>query len=235
MDVTLIICAHNEERVLGETIDIAKKFSNGGFREIVVVDNASTDATAQVAREHGARIVYESRKGLPAARQCGYENSSSEYLAYIDADTLITSDWLKKAQKYFASYPDAVSLSGPRRYFGATRFRLRFLNAMWVLAPIAYWVVGYMLLGGNFVVKRSALEKIGGFDTSVAFYGEDTILARQLSKLGKTLFRMDFYVYASARRFEKEGIIRVNVRYFLNYLWPVIFRRPFTRRHEDVR
>ena len=81
MDITLIICAHNEESVIGETIDVAKKYSHGRFKEILVVDNASTDSTAEVARAHGARVVFEPEKGLPSARQCGFENSAGEFLA----------------------------------------------------------------------------------------------------------------------------------------------------------
>ncbi len=235
MDITLIICAHNEESVIAETLDVAQKCSRGKFKEIIVVDNASTDKTSGIATAHGARIVFESEKGLPAARQRGFESSHSDYLAYIDADTLITNDWIEKAEMYFAARPDIVSLSGPRRYFGSSFWRLWILNALWAFAPVTYWLVGYMILGGNFVVKRDALEKIGGFDKSIKFYGEDTDLARRLSKVGKTLFRMNFYARASARRFEREGIFRTNLRYMLNYLWPVLFHRPFTHEYKDVR
>lgn len=235
MDITLIICAHNEESVIGETVDVARKYSRGKFKEIIVVDNASVDRTAGVAREHGARVVFEPEKGLPSARQCGFENSTGEYLAYIDADTLITPKWIDIVETTFAKRPDIVSLSGPRRYFGAVWYRVWLLNAMWYVSPLGYYVVGYMILGGNFVVKRAALEKIGGFDRSIKFYGEDTDLARRLSKVGKTLFKMNFYAYASARRFESEGMWKVNIRYVFNYLWPVLFHRPYTKEYQDVR
>ncbi|HWP61405.1 MAG TPA: galactosyltransferase-related protein, partial [Candidatus Paceibacterota bacterium] len=91
------------------------------------------------------------------------------------------------------------------------------------------------LLGGNFVVRKSAIDTIKGFDTSIAFYGEDTDLARRLSKIGKTLFRMDFVVHSSARRFEEEGIFKPNLVYALNYLWPILFHKPFTHAYRDVR
>ncbi len=235
MDITLIICAHNEESVIGETIDVAKKYSGGKFKEILVVDNVSTDRTAEVAREHGARVVFEGEKGLPSARQRGFESSMSEYLAYIDADTLLTPQWMSIAEQTFCESLEAVSLSGPRRYFGTVWYRRWALNAMWYVAPLTYHVVGYMILGGNFIARRSAIAEIGGFDTSIKFYGEDTDLARRISKVGKTLFRMNFYAYASARRFETEGIWKVNTVYALNYLWPVFFGRPFTKAYQDVR
>jgi len=235
MDLTLIICAHNEESVIGETIDVAQKYSKGRFKEIIVVDNASTDRTGEIASARGAHVLYEPEKGLPSARQRGLENSTSEYLAYIDADTLLTPEWIDRAERIFREHPAIVSLSGPRRYFGSSWWRLWILNAMWGIAPITYRLVGYMILGGNFIAKRSALKAIGGFDRSIKFYGEDTDLARRLSKVGKTLFRMDFYAYASARRFETEGIWKPNLVYMFNYIWPVLFHRPFTKAYKDVR
>jgi len=235
VDITLIICAHNEESCIGETLDVAKKNSHGKFKEIIVVDNVSTDKTAEVARSKGARVVYEPQKGLTSARQGGFEATHSEWLAYIDADTLITPEWINTAEKIISSRPDIVSLSGPRRYFGIVWYKRWLLNAFWGIAPITYRIVGFMILGGNFIAKRSAIEAIGGFDRSIQFYGEDTDLARRLSKIGKTLFRMDFYAYASARRFETEGIFKPNIVYVLNYLWPVIFHRPYTKEYKDVR
>ena len=236
MDLTLIIPAYNEESCLGETLDTVIKNTRGRLREIVVVDNASTDKTDDVARSRaGVRVVYEAQKGLTSARQGGFDATQGEWVAYIDADTLITPQWMDRAEKVIAEQPDIVSLSGPRRYFGGSWWRIWILNAMWATAPVAYRITGYMILGGNFIAKRSAIEKIGGFDRSIAFYGEDTDLARRLSKVGKTLFRMDFYAYASARRFEKEGIWKPNLVYALNYLWPVFFHRPFTKTYQDVR
>ncbi len=236
MDISLIIPAHNEELYIGPCLDTAIKNSRGKFKEIIVVDNASTDKTADVARARsGVRVVYEAQKGLTSARQAGLEASSGELIAYIDADTHITPQWIDIAERMFRERSDIVSLSGPRRYFGTVWYRRWILNAFWGIAPITYRLVGFMILGGNFIAKRSAIQAIGGFDRSIAFYGEDTDLARRLSKIGKTLFRMDFYTHASARRFEREGIWKPNFVYVLNYIWPVIFHRPFTKTYKDVR
>lgn len=235
MDITLVICAYNEAGEIAETLDAAYKAAPGKFREIIVVDNASTDRTADVARAHGARVVHESQKGLSYARKAGLEATQSEYIAYIDADHHLSDTWFGVAEKWFMKYPHIVALSGPRRYVGASWLKLRVLDSFWLSAPIVYRMVGYMILGGNFIARKDALIKMGGFDTSIQFYGEDTDIARRLSKVGKVLFRNDFYVYASARRFETEGILKPNITYALNYLWPVLFGRPFTVKYRDVR
>lgn len=236
MDITLIIPAYNEESMIAGTLDAAIKHSRGKFKEIIVVDNASTDETAEIARRYGGiRVVVEKNKGLTHARQAGFEAAASELLAYIDADTHTTPQWIGIIEREFAKHPEIVSLSGPRRYFGSSWWRRWILNAFWGSAPIAYRIAGFMVFGGNFVVRRDAITKIGGFDRSIDFYGEDTELARRLSAVGKTRFRMDFYVYSSTRRFEKEGIFKVNMVYALNFAWPVLFHRPFTKKAQDVR
>lgn len=236
MDITLIIPAYNEAGYIGDTIRAAIESGEGRFKEIMVVDNASTDGTADIARSFpGVHVVSATDKGLTKARQAGYEAATSEWIAFIDADTRIPPHWIDIAERALAKRSDAVSLSGPRRYFGAVWWKRWILNAFWGAAPITYRFVGCMILGGNFIVRRDAITKIGGFDTTISFYGEDTDLARRLSEVGKTLFRMDFWVRASARRFEAEGIIWPNVVYALNYAWPILFHRPFTHEYVDVR
>lgn len=236
MDITLIIPAYNEASCIGETLRVALECGQGRFKEILVVDNASTDETAKIASSFpGLRVVPATKKGLTHARQAGFEAATSEWIAFIDADTHITPQWLLTAERALANRTDAVSLSGPRRYFGAVWWKRWILNAFWGAAPITYRFVGCMILGGNFIVRRDAIMKIGGFDTTISFYGEDTDLARRLSAIGKTLFRMDFWVRASARRFEAEGIFWPNIVYALNYLWPILFHKPFSHDYVDVR
>jgi glycosyltransferase involved in cell wall biosynthesis len=234
MDLTLIIPAYNEEAEIATTLDAAKRASAGGFREIIVVDNASTDRTAEIAREHGATVIREEKKGLPFARIAGLNAAKSEYVAYIDAKHLLSDTWFSVAEKTFAKYPHIVALSGPRRYFGATPWKIFVLNSFWFFAPIVYRMVGYMILGGNFIARKDALERVG-IDTTILFYGEDTAIARRLHTVGKVMFRMDFYVYSSARRFEKEGVWKTNMRYALNFFWPVLFGKPYTVQYQDVR
>jgi GT2 family glycosyltransferase len=135
-----------------------------------------------------------------------------------------------------SSRADVVGLSGPARYWDARPWQRAFLAVLWrVSAPLAYRLVGYMIYGASFVVRRSALDAIGGFNHAIEFYGEDTDLARRLSRQGKVVFDMRFFIFSSARRFASEGMFRTNLVYVLNFVWPVLFGRPFTRRHKDVR
>ena len=92
-----------------------------------------------------------------------------------------------------------------------------------------------MLQGGNFVIRRDAMIRAGGYDTSITFYGEDTDVAKRLSKVGRVQWTFRLPVYASGRRLKKEGIVRMSIKYTLNHLWILWFDRPFTMRYIDIR
>jgi len=235
--ISLIICAHNEEKGIGECLDTAIKNSGGKFSEIIVIDNASTDHTKEEAEKRpGVRVVYEPNKGLTHARQRGLTEANGDLVAYLDADTLLTPHWLPIAIKIFSENKDVVSLSGPPKYYGSSYIKDHFLYFVWwLVGPITYRIVGYMVFGADFIARKKALLDIGGFDTKIEFYGEDTDIARRLSAKGKAVFRMDMFIYTSSRRFQHEGITKTLFVYGLNYIWPVLFHRPFTKAHQDVR
>lgn len=237
MKISLIIPAYNEELCIKKCLEAAITHSDGKFHEIIVVDNASTDATGEIARSIiGVKVVHEAKKGLTKARQRGLEASTGDIVAYIDADTLLPAHWISKVEKIFMEQPDTVCLSGPYRYHDGIKWKNMIMHTIWWLtAPLTYRVVGYMVLGGNFVARREALIAMGGFDQNIDFYGEDTDIARRLSKHGKVIFDMSFYIHSSSRRFNKEGLIKTNVTYALNFLWPILFHRPFTKKSTDIR
>jgi GT2 family glycosyltransferase len=92
-----------------------------------------------------------------------------------------------------------------------------------------------MVQGGNFVLRRDALEKIGGFNTAIAFYGEDTDIARRLNAVGKVKFTFDLKMFSSARRLKQEGMLTIAARYTMNYLWTTFRKKPFTEDYIDIR
>jgi len=106
----------------------------------------------------------------------------------------------------------------------------------WVLlASPAYWMTRYMVVGGNFAARRSALEKIGGFDTAIAFYGEDTNIARRLHAAGKVKFLLRLPMRTSSRRLQEEGMAVMAGKYVANFLSEVVLKRPVTQAYRDIR
>jgi len=234
--ISAIIPAHNEEKYLADCIVSLLSNRPPNLFEIIVVDNASTDATAKIAAGFpGVRIVSEPKKGLTHARQRGLLESRGELLAYIDADTRIHGSWFHIINDHFSAHPSHAALSGPYAYYDLPRWQNLLVKMYWHLAAPLSLITGYMIVGGNFVARKDALLTIGGFDTTIAFFGEDTNIARRLRKSGPVHFKRKFFIYSSGRRLAEEGMLKTAGTYVLNFLSEVLLHRPLTQKYTDVR
>jgi glycosyltransferase involved in cell wall biosynthesis len=188
---TVIVCAHNEERYLPACLHSLLAQTRCPD-EILVVNNASTDATGAVAEAiPRVRVVDEPRKGLVVAREAGRLASTGDVLVYIDADCRAPLRWLEHVERRFAHDPDLIALSGPYRFYDWDWWGRLLIRAYdFTLAPATQILVKHVLrigtifYGGNFAVRRTSLDRIG-FDLSIEFHGEDTNLGRRLFALGK--------------------------------------------------
>lgn len=232
MTVAFIIPAFNEEGNLPACIASIHANIGFGHSEIIVVDNCSTDNTRRVALECGATVVTARRKGIVFARQKGFEASDAQFLAFVDADNRLPPDWLCIALGSFDA--DTVAVSGPLHYFNSSLALRGASHIFYLVAWLAHQVYP-MLQGGNFMVRRSALREVGGFDTSYLFYGEDCAHAIRLAKAGKLKFILGLWTYSSPRRLEAEGVILTTFRYVMSYLWVNLFGRPWTQNYNDIR
>jgi glycosyltransferase involved in cell wall biosynthesis len=268
MRISFVVPAYNEEAYLPACIDSILNQTRAlpaGLTaddiEIIVVNNASTDRTGEIAlryRHLGVRVVDEPRKGLTFARQAGFAASTGALIANVDADSRLTPGWLAKVLDTFAqadssaaARPNAKStpanklplaaLSGPILYYDLTPRQRILVHVFYLTAWATYAMnryilrVGSMVQGGNFVTSRTALEAIGGFNTSISFYGEDTDIARRLNEVGEVRFTFALKMFSSARRLKKEGMLTMAWRYGINYMWTTFFKRPYTETYIDIR
>ena len=242
MKFSVIICAHNEARYLAACLHSLLAQTRPPD-ELLVINNASTDETADVARRiPDVRVVDEPRKGLVVARETGRRAASGDVLVYVDADCRAPLAWLERIEAKFERDAALIALSGPYRFYDWDwwgRFLIRAYDV--TLAPATQLLVKHLLrigtifYGGNFAVRSEALERIGGFDTSIEFHGEDTNLGRRLYAVGKVALYHDCYLYTSARRYVAMGkgsVIRLYVRNFTSEL---LHHRPKDVTHVDVR
>jgi glycosyltransferase involved in cell wall biosynthesis len=244
MRLSFVVPAYNEEAYLPACLEsiLAQTRGLGGAVEVIVVNNASSDRTREMALGYpGVRVVDEPRKGLTFARQAGFAASSGELIANVDSDSRLTEGWVVRVLAAFEAEPKLVSLSGPFVYYDLTatqRVSVRvFYAAAFVVYVLNRWVLraGSMVQGGNFVLRREALERIGGFNTAISFYGEDTDIARRLQPIGMVRFSLGLKMFSSARRLKQEGMLRIAGRYTINYLWTTFRKRPFTEEYVDIR
>ena len=199
-----------------------------------MVNNASTDKTADIARSFtGVKVVDENRKGLPMARQAGFLASTGDLIANIDADTIMPSGWIKKVLFEFSKNEKMVALSGPHVFYDCPQTINIPVRGYYLMGYVLHLVnhhllgIGAVVQGGNFILRRSALEKIGGFDSSIAFYGEDTDIARRVQKHGRVKFTLGLPMSTSGRRFSQEGFLKTAGKYTINYFWVIFFKKPF--------
>lgn len=240
MTISFVIPAYNEENYLGNCLsaifDKLKKHPDVKA-EVVVINNASTDNTKKVAQSFsGVKVVDEPHKGLTHARQAGLNAATGELLAFIDADSMVSENWLSMMLKEFEADPKLICLSGPYSYYDLPGEHAKKGIQVWYhLAYVISRMIKYTVNGGNFVVKKSALLEVGGFDTSIKFYGEDTDIARRLAKAGKVKFNKKFFVYSSARRLNDEGVMATAFKYGVNYVSEITLKKPLTKNYKDIR
>jgi len=244
MQLSFAIPAYNEEQHIGRCIEAIERelARTPTDAEIIVVDNASTDHTQEAAlRYAGVRVVSEPRKGITWARERGFREATGDLVANIDADNLLTPGWIATVLREFAANPNLVCLSGPFLYHDLP-LHARIITRLFYLVGFPFYLVnrfvfriGSIVQGGNFVVRRTALERAGGFNTSIDFYGEDTDVACRLSKVGDVKFTFRLPILSSGRRMAQEGLIATGARYAVNYLWVTFTGKPFTRHSRDVR
>jgi glycosyltransferase involved in cell wall biosynthesis len=242
LKVSVIVCAHNEARYLGPCLRSLLTQTRPPD-EILVIDNASTDATAVVARAcPGVRVLDEPRKGLVVARETARQAATGEILVYVDADCRAPVSWLERVVRRFEVDPQLVGLSGPYRFYDWDWWgRTLVWMYDYTLAPATQGLVKHLLgigtvfYGGNFAATADALDLIGGFDTTIEFHGEDTNIGRRLLRVGKVSLFHDCYLYTSARRYVAMGKGAVFRLYVRNFVSELVRHRPSDLSHVDVR
>ena len=240
--ISVIVCAHNEAAYLPACLHSLLAQTRLPD-EILVINNASTDETRAVAQQvPQVRVVDEPRKGLVVARETARRVAMGDVLAYVDADCRVPLQWLERIARRFERDPALLALSGPYRFYDWDWWGRLLIAAYDVtLAPATLFLVKYLLrigtvfYGGNFAVRRDALERIGGFDTTIEFHGEDTNLGRRLYTLGKVALVRECFVYTSARRYVAMGKGAVFRLYVRNFTSELLHHRPKDTTHVDVR
>jgi glycosyltransferase involved in cell wall biosynthesis len=193
--VSVVIPTFNRNGMVQKAIDsVLKQTLPPG--EIIVVDDGSTDGTADALKAYGSRIacIYQENAGVSAARNKGIESSSGALVAFLDSDDQWLPRLLEAQVAALAGFPEAVAAVGNGLVrsggedidiFSVRRFRCRSGNeAFWVNG-----VSGALLqpVTSGIVIRRKALDEAGWFDADVLQF-EDFDLWTRLSLLGGWVF-----------------------------------------------
>jgi len=235
MKISVVIPAYNEEKLIARCLESIKKQDYTGHYEIIVVDNNSTDRTADISREWGAKIVQEKRQGYVYAVARGFAEARGEIIATTDADAVVPTHWLSTLVDCFQKNPEVVAVGG----------RITFYDADWKIHlfekyffPVIYWFDksagrGPHLWGPNLAVRQEPFLRAGGWNFNVNLQADNEITDR-LRKVGKVLILDDFLVPTSSRRWKKD-FLRNALLYSINFLSLEYYKKPLFRGFPVVR
>lgn len=199
---SVVIPAWNEAEYLPECLDSLNRQDYTGDYEIVVVDNNSTDATAEVAGRHGARVVHEAVQGICQARQTGTAAALGEIVVSTDADTIFARDWLARIDLEFKQDPDLVAVGGPCHWTDAPRWGRVYQRLLFGTVARVQLRTGRVIYGSatNIAFKK---EYWRGYNTSLTQGGDELDLIRRLQREGPMQFVLDNPTFTSCRRLRR--------------------------------
>ena len=242
MKFSFIVPAYNEEKYIEVCIKSILELDGLGDSELIIVDNGSEDNTAKIVIDKfpQVKLIRETRRGTGWAREAGFRASSGEFLACVDADVILPKDWIKKAENLLQDYPKGVAYSGPYdfevRGYKKVLIDFYYIFFMVFLGRIFNFLrIGGFLLGGNMIIRADALKKIGGFDTHIIYWGDETLLAKRLRKLGSIYFLNSFRARSFTRRLIGSEIISLGILHVFNAIWVMLFNKPFNKTYKAIR
>jgi glycosyltransferase involved in cell wall biosynthesis len=219
--ISFIIPAHNEQSAIGRTLSAINDSARavGQLYEIIVVNDASTDATAEIARQHNATVLPVNHRQIAATRNSGGRAARGERLFFVDADTTINPQAVASALR--AMDKGAAGGGAPVWFDGNLPLYMRLFG---FLPVIGAKIAG--LTGGAFMFcTRKAFQKTGGFNERL-YWAEEGAFAVAMQREGRFVVLWK-PVVTSGRRFRTLSLLDIPIFLARAVFSPV---KTFTRR-----
>jgi cellulose synthase/poly-beta-1,6-N-acetylglucosamine synthase-like glycosyltransferase len=199
--VSIIIPAHNEEETIAETIENVKKLEYSKKKEIIVVDDESTDKTFEIAKKYrNIKVLRKKRGGKASALNFGLKQAKGEIVVCVDSDSYPEKDALLKTIPFFQKNVAAVTTSVIVKNAKGVLERLQeleYIMVAWSRKLFEYLDAIYVTPGPMSLYRRDVLQKLGGFDEKNLT--EDIEIAWRLMKHNyKIKMALDAKVYTHA-------------------------------------
>jgi glycosyltransferase involved in cell wall biosynthesis len=197
-DFSVVVPTYNEAFYLESTLQSVRDQDFRGSVELIVVDNNSTDATAQIARDYADLVLYYTdMQGASAARQRGAERSRGKYLAFLDAGTVLSPNLLSEAVcSLQAGY---VGGRAPIRIADDS------FGARWMEGIANGW---HRFVGPTFIpflyCVREVFVRAGGWDLQCA-RAEEVRLQQRMRRLGRLAWNARGQTTTDGRRYRDDG------------------------------
>jgi len=183
MRLSIVVPAYNEERLISDCIGsirsaIAAQDGTDFEAELIVVDNNSTDRTAEIATELGTRVCFEQVNQIARARNAGADAARGRWLMFVDADSLVSPALLTDILALIES--GATIGCGSTVRMDGLPFWGRIALTVWNGVSIVFrWAAGSL-----FVCRADAFQEVGGFSRAL-YAAEEIDLSMRLKKWGR--------------------------------------------------
>jgi len=195
--VSVIVPTFNRADLLGHLLGaLAEQAYPSSLLELIVVDNSSTDGTAELVERwskvmgYPVRFVRKQNEGPVASRNLGASQARGRVLAFTDSDCVPDPRWVLNAVHYLTGNPDVSIVCGPMRALGSEGAGLLDAQHEETIRDTGLYP------SGNLIFRRECFERAGGFDEQFGIYpwgalvrGEDTDLVWRARRLG---YRAEF-------------------------------------------
>lgn len=208
--ISVIVPAYNEENYIEKTLqDIISQDYEEDF-ELIVVDNNSTDRTAEIAKKYGATVIHEPKKGTRFAYDRGMRDAKGEILFLTNADSRIPKNWISTLIKYYND-PKLVGVGSHIEFYSAPFYVDWAWHLIWFVGEIALklgllGVKERTFWGPSLTCRKEVFLKVGGMDHG-ANVNEDYIFTELIRKHGKAPYVYEAIVKIDARRFAGNPIM----------------------------
>lgn len=204
MRLSVVIPVRNDAAMLATALESLGR-QHRPPDEIVVVDNGSSDRSADVARAAGARVVPQPVRGIPSAASTGYDAATGAVIARIDADTICPPNWLARIERRFHREPGLDLLTGDARFYGSNELVHRLGESLYIGGM--YWsMTPYLghppVFGSNFAMRREIWSELSPDVHRGDGIHDDLDLSLHIKPWMHVELDRDLVVEISARPFE---------------------------------
>ncbi len=201
MKISVVISVYNEEKMLPDCLSSLARQTSPAY-EVVIIDNNSTDRSAEIAREYGVRVVKEKKQGIWAARHTGFTAAKGDVIVCTDADARFPEVWLHNIAAEFHN-KEVIAVSGSGEFYDGSKVANMiggwlYMKPYFFLTQLA--LTTKPLFGSNFAVRKSVWQKVKNevhSDREDIF--DDLDLTHHILPYGKIVYSEDCKNYISIR------------------------------------
>lgn len=194
--VTIVIPAYNSEKTIAQTIEacLNQEYPQEKL-EIIVVDDGSTNDTAEIVRKYPVKYIFQENSGPAKARNTGWKNAQGEIICFTDADCIPPENWISSLVSEYTS-EEISGVGGSYEILNPENLLASCIHEEIVSRHLKMAKKGVTHLGSfNLSLRKNVLEKVGGFNEDLKMSEDRDISYRIMEANWKLIFNPGIKVY----------------------------------------